>query len=228
MFIVTPRTVWNPAALQMREVPRRIFGRVTLWPRRGATVGLWLRILFEVELWRYLGVLMPFAAAAVIWPDKALAIAQAPLLMFVAVHLAETKLMRLTPEARAALLPLAEAERGLDLLRARARVILTRIAAGRGLTVGVLHLVVEQSELARIVPLTFVSVQWDEGPEVLALSAAEEALIRDGLFGDGLDERLLQKINLVEGEFLRDEALEVRAVSAHARLAAMMPNGALA
>jgi len=222
MFIVTPRTVWNPGALEVRQLPRRIFGRVTLWPRRGGTPRLWVRILFEVELWRYLGVLMPFAAAAVIFPDQALAIAQAPLLMFIAVHLAETKLMHLSPEARAALLPQAEAERGLDLLRARARSILTRIAAGRGLTAGSLHLVVEQSELARIAPLTFVSVQWDQGPEVLALSAAEEALIREGLFGDGLDERLLQKINLAEAEFLRDEVLEVRSVSAHARLAAMM------
>lgn len=222
MFIVSPLTVWNPGALQMRQLPRRIFGRVTLWPRRGATAGLWLRILFEVELWRYLGILMPFAVAAVIWPEWAIGIAQAPLLMFIAVHLAETKLMRLSPEARGALLDGAEAERGLDTLRVRARAILTRIAAGRGLTAGALHLVVEQSELARIAPLTFVSVQWDEGPEVLALTMAEEALIREALFAEGLDERLLQKINLAEGEFLRDEVLDVRAVSAHARLAAMM------
>ncbi|MGQ0565806.1 MAG: hypothetical protein ACT4OK_12140 [Gemmobacter sp.] len=222
MFIVTPRTVWNPAALEVRQLPRRIFGRVTLWPRRGGTAGLWLRILFEVELWRYLGVLMPFAAAAAILPRYALAIAQAPLLMFIAVHLAETKLMRLTPEARARLVSQAEAERGLDLLRVRARAILTRIAAGRGMARGALHLVVEQSELARIAPLTFVSVQWDEGPQVLALTAAEEALIRDGLFAPGLDARLLQRINLAEGEFLRDEVLEVGQVSAHARLAAMM------
>lgn len=227
MFIVSPRTIWNPGALQVQHLPRQFFGRVTLWPRRGGTVGLWLRILFEMEVWRYLGVLLPFAAAAVIWPRYALAIAQAPLLMFIAVHLAETKLMRLTPEARTLLISNAEAERGLDLLRVRARVILTRIAAGRGLVAGALHLVVEQSELARIVPLTFVSVQWDEGPEVLALGAAEEALIRATLFAEGLDERLLQKINLCEGAFLRDEVLEVRAVSAHARLAAMMPVSAL-
>ncbi len=227
MFIVSPRTIWNLGALQVQHLPRQFFGRVTLWPRRGGTVGLWLRILFEMEVWRYLGVLLPFAAAAVIWPHYALAIAQAPLLMFIAVHLAETKLMRLTPEARTLLISIAEAERGLDLLRVRARVILTRIAAGRGLVAGALHLVVEQSELARIVPLTFVSVQWDEGPEVLALGAAEEALIRATLFAEGLDERLLQKINLCEGAFLRDEVLEVRAVSAHARLAAMMPVSAL-
>jgi hypothetical protein len=222
MFIVTPRTVWNPGALQVSHLPRRIFGRVTLWPRRGATFGLWLRILFEVEVWRYLMLLLPFAGAAAIWPDRAIAIAQAPLLMFIAVHLAETKLMRLSPEARKYLISEEEVERGLDLLRVRARAVLTRIAAGRGMVAGTLHLVVEQSELARIAPLTFVSVQWDEGPEVLALSADEAALIREGLFAEGLDERLLQRINLAGGEFLRDEALEVRAVSAHARLAAMM------
>ena len=189
---------------------------------------MWLRILFEMEVWRYLGVPLPFAAAALIWPQRALAIAQAPLLMFIAVHLAETKLMRLTPEARVALLPQADAERGLDVLRARAHVILTRIAAGRGMTAGALHLVVEQSELARIAPLTYVSVQRDQGPGVLTLTAAEAALIRGSLFTKGLDERLLQKINLAEDEFLRAEVLEVRAVSAHARLAAMMPVADLA
>ena len=227
MFIATPRTVWNPGALQVQHLPRRSFGRVTLWPRRGGTVGLWLRILFEMEVWRYLGVRLPFAAAAVIWPRWALAISQAPILMFIAVHLAETKLMRLSPAARAALLPAAEAERGLDRLRVRARAILSRIAAGRGMTAGVLHLVVEQSEPARIAPLSFVSVQRDQGPEVLSLRDADEALIRATLFGDGLDTLLLQKINLAGGEFLRDEVLEVRAVAAHARLAAMMPVAAL-
>ena len=221
MFIVSPQTVWNPGALQVQHLPRQFFGRVTLWPRRGGTIRLWLRILFEMEVWRYLGVLLPFAAAAVIWPKWALAISQAPILMIIVVHLAETRLMRLTPEARAALLSGAEAERGRDCLRARARVILTRIAAGRGMTAGTLHLVVEQSELARIAPLTFVSVQWDQGPEVLLLTAVEEALIRATLFAEGLDERLLQKINLGEGAFVRDQALEVGAVSAHARLAAM-------
>lgn len=50
-----------------------------------------------MELRRYPGVLLPFAAAALIWPRWALAISQAPILMFVAVHLAETKLIRLSP-----------------------------------------------------------------------------------------------------------------------------------
>jgi hypothetical protein len=139
-----------------------------------------------------------------------------------AVHLAEMKLMRLTPEARAALIPEAEADRALDLWRVRARLILTRIAAGRGLAAGTLHLVAEQSELARIAPLTFVSVQWDEGPEVLALTGAEIALIGETLFAPGLDERLMQRVNLRDGVFLRDEGLDLRSVSAHARLAAMM------
>ena len=81
--------------------------------------------------------------------------------------------------------------------------------------------------MARIAPLTFVSVQSDQGPEVLSLTAAEAALIRATLFGDWLDERLLQKINLRASEPLRDEVLQVRAVSDHLRLAAMMPVAAL-
>jgi hypothetical protein len=120
------------------------------------------------------------------------------------------------------LLEPGEAERGLDLLRDRATRILTKIAAGRGLVSGRLHLVVEQSDLARISPLTLVSVQSEDGPEVLRLTHEEEALIRDTLFQPPLTERALHRIALAEDEQLRDVALDPRSISAHARLAAMM------
>jgi hypothetical protein len=222
MFIVSPATVWNAGALDMRQVPRRIFGRVTLWPRRGAGFGLWARIVFEVEVLRYLSALLPFVVAAAIWRDSAVAISQAPLPMFLVIYLFEIKVLRLSPAARKALIPGAEADRGLDLLRVRAVTILTRIAAGRGLTEGRLHLVVEQSELARIAPLTFVSVQTEDGPAVMRLTQDEEAMIRAELFADGLDEGLLQRINLAQGDMLRDVAFDLRGVSAHARLAALI------
>ncbi|MFN3972568.1 MAG: hypothetical protein ACK4L4_14560 [Gemmobacter sp.] len=221
MFIVSPTTVWNPHVLEVSELPRRIQGRVTVWPV-GGNLQLWLRVTFEMELLRYLVVLIPFVFGALIWQEHALAIAQAPLLMFMLVYAAETRLLRIPPEARAALMEAAEAERGLDLLAARGRAILTRIAAGRGLAKGALRLVVEQSDLARIAPLTWVSVQSEEGPEVIRLSPAEQALLREGLFAAPLSERALHRINHWENEYLREVRLDARDISAHARLAAMM------
>lgn len=222
MFIVSPATVWNPGALEMRQVPRQIFGRVTLIPRRGAGLRLILRMVFQMELLRYLVSLLPFVVAALIWRDKALAISQAPLLMFMVLYGVEMKFLRVQPGRRAGLIDAADAERGLDLLRVRSMAILTKIAAGRGLRDGVLHLVVEQSDMARILPLTMVSVQAEQGPEVLTLDRAEEALIRQTLFQPPLDERRLLLINLSQNDCLRDVALDLRGVSAHARLAAMM------
>ena len=221
MFVVAPTTVWNPAALEVRELPRRIGGRVTVWPVGGG-LRLWARVMFEVEFLRYLGSLLPFAGGALIWQDQALAIAQAPLLMFLVVYLAETKLMRLSPAASAARIDEAGADRARDLLRVRARAILTRIAAGRDLKAGALRLVVEQSELARVPPLTWVSVQSEAETEVMRLTPEEVALIRATLFAAPFDERMLQRVNQREGVYLREERLDAREVSAHARLAALM------
>jgi hypothetical protein len=221
MFILTPATIWNPHVLEMRQVPRRVFGRVTIWPRRGATVGGVLRLIFEMELLRYLFALLPFALAAIIWPQYALGISQAPLPMLIVIYVFETKVMRLSVAQRKALANEGAIERGLDLLRLRAVAILGRIAAGRGLAEGRLHLVVEQSELWRMPPLTLVSVQAEMGPEVLRLSAEEEALLA-GLFDADFTERDLLRINLAEKDCLRDVAFDVRGVSAHARLAALI------
>jgi hypothetical protein len=222
MFIVTPETVLNPAALETRHIPRRFLGRSLLIPRRGAGLRLILRMVVEVEMLRYLAALLPFVVAALIWRDSALAIAQAPLLMFLVIYGVEMRFFRLTPAARQALLAPGEADRGQDLLRARAVSVLTRIAAGRGLTQGVLHLVIEQSDLVRIAPLTLVSVQSEDGPQVLRLDRAEEALLRATLFQPPLTERVLQRITLAGDAQFHDIAFDPRAVSAHARLAALM------
>lgn len=221
MFIVSPETVTRPSMLEMRQVPRRFLGRGLLIPRRGGSAAHVARMVFEVEILRYLGALLPFVVAALVWQDQALAIAQAPLVMVFVVYAVEMKFLRVPPARRAALISEADAERGLDLLAVRARAILTRIAAGRGLAQGHLHLVVEQSDLHRLPPLTYVSLQSEDGPEVIALSPDEEALIRDTLFELPLDERRLHLINLSQDEFLRDVGLDLRTISAHARLAAM-------
>lgn len=226
MFIVSPATVWNDTALRTRQVPRRIFGRVALIPRSGASASLLLRMLLEVQLLRYLLPLLPILAIGFAWPNTAFALSNAPLLMLVMIWLVEMRLLRIPPRSRGALIDSASADRGLDLLRVRAVDVLTRIAAARGLRTGRLHLVVEQSELARITPLTYVSVQTEDGPEgrpaVLNLARDEEKLIRQTLFQPPLDERRLQLINLSQDQCLRDIALDLRGVSAHARLSAMI------
>jgi len=222
MFLVTPTTVLNPGALEARYIPRQFLGRSTLIPRRGVGLAVILRLVFEVEILRYITSLLPFVAAALIWQDKAIAIAQAPLLMFMVIYAVEMRFLRLTPAARDTLLAPGEADRGLDLLRSRAVSILTRIAAGRGLTEGPLHLVVEQSDMFRVAPLTLVSVQSEDGPHVLRLDPDEEALIRDTLFQPPLTEHALHRITLAQDEQIRDMAFDPRNVSAHARLAALM------
>ena len=221
MFILTPETIWNPHVLEMRQVPRRVFGRVMIFPRRDAGTGLWLRLIFEMEVLRYLLALVPFLLAAVMYPRYAGAIAQAPLPMLIVIYFFEVKVLRLPPAGAKALASEAEVERGLDLLRVRAVAVLSRIAAGRGLVEGRLHLVVEQSEIWRMPPLTLVSVQSEAGPEVVRLAAGERALLA-GLFDDAFSERDLLRVNVASNAWLRDVAFDVRGVSAHARLAALI------
>jgi hypothetical protein len=224
MFLVSPSTIRNPGALRTRSLPRRIGGRIFPWPRR-APPGLWLRLLLEVQALRYALPLLPLLAIGFLWTETALPLSQAPLLMFVLILAVEMRVLRLGPRARARLIDPAEAERGLDLLRIRSRAILTRIAAARGLNSGGLHLVVEQSDLARLPPLTWVSVQSEDGPAVLPLSPQDQALIRAELFAAPLSERLLQRINQAENIFLRDLSIDAKGVSAHARLEALLAAG---
>jgi hypothetical protein len=100
--------------------------------------------------------------------------------------------------------------------------VLQRIAADAGLTTGELHLVIEQSPLARVAPFTLVSVQVDgDAPYLMDLTAAQRDMIATTLFDDDLTERTLQRTNLRENLFLRDVAFDAGTVSAHARLAAL-------
>ena len=182
----------------------------------------WRVWLFEAQPLRYGATLVPFIVAMLAWPHLALPIAQAPLAMLLFIGFIEMKILRVKPEARTGLASDAEAARVLDGLRFRSVGVLRRIAAHRGLREGELHLIVEQSELARIAPLTLVSIQYEGGsPEVLDLDEAERDHLH-GLFDEDLTERDLHRINLRENEFLRDIAFDARGVSAHAQLAALM------
>ena len=221
MFILSPDTVANRTALDIRWLPRRFLGRTILWPRKGGW-RLWLRVVFETEVLRYALALLPFVVAALVWQDYAIIIAKAPILMLIAIYLVEARLLRATSAQRAALVSEAQADSGLDMLRARARAILTKIAAGRGLQSGCLHLVIEQSDLLRVAPLSLVSVQLDEGPALLALDEQERALIEETLFAPPLTERALQRIGLARKIEIHDISVEPVQVSAHARMAALM------
>ncbi|MFP4274350.1 MAG: hypothetical protein ACLFRU_04925 [Paracoccaceae bacterium] len=222
MLILSPAHVLNPAALETRRVPRKVFGRIALLPRR-AGAGTWARIVLEGQFLRYMVALVPFLVAMAIWPELALPIAQAPILMVLVIGVVEMRVLRLSDSRRAALIDEAGAARGLDLLRFRAHAVLRRIAARRGLEAGRLHLVVEQSELAHLPPLTLVSLQMEGPPaHVLAPDTEEERMLREELFDATFSERDLHRINLREGVFLRDVALEAEGLSAHSRLAAML------
>lgn len=225
IFLLSPRSIANPAALRAPRPPKPVLGRgFAIRPRGGLLNAAYRRLLFEQSLTRYVVALAPFPIAMAIWPDLALPISQAPVLMFGIVLFIETSVLSVpTAEKRRRLIEPGEAEAGLDRLRARGRDALARIAARRDLREGVLHLVVEQSAMARVAPFTIVSLQYEgpEGAAVLEPDAAEAALMVDGVLGDGLDERLLQRINLAENRFLRAVSLDARSVSAHARLAAL-------
>jgi hypothetical protein len=224
VFVLTPTTVLNPKALAERPVPKPVLGKgLGALPKGQMLRGPFWRMVFEHSLPRYLVALAPFPAAILIWPDLALPISQAPLLMIGLVLFLETSVLSIgSPDRRRRMADADEAARALDLLRVRGRAVLTRIAAGRGMGQGVLTLVVEQSAMARVRPLTLVRVRQEgEVPEVLELTPKERGLLEAGLFGEGLEEGLLHRVNTAENVFLRTVALDAREISAHARLAAM-------
>lgn len=228
MLVVTEDTIANRAALETRSLPKRFFGRVTLWPRT-APLPLRLRLLLEIQVLRYFAALAPFVLIPLTWESTALPISQAPLVMLIAIAAVELRLLRLSKSARARVVTADEAARRLDTLAFRARACLRRIAARQGITEGELRLVIEQSELARVPPLTFVSVQTDRPePRLLRLNDADIAILRDGLFDADLTEAHLLAVNHREDRYLRDIAQEAQAVSAHARLAAFLDQRASA
>ena len=223
ILYAAPSRVLNPAVLEITAPPRKFLGRgFGIVPRGTVTsAGFW-RLVAEYQLLRYLVALTPFPLAMIVWPHLALPISQAPLLMFLLVYLVESRVLSVPKDARKGLIGEVEAARALDAFRVRGAAILSRIAAGRGLATGELHLAVEQSELARVPPLTVISVQLAGPPaQVLDLTEAEIAMLEAELFADGLDERLLHRVNLAQNSFLRSVAFDASAVSAHARLEAL-------
>ena len=227
MLIVTHATITNTAVLETRSLPRKFFGRVSVFPR-GGSPGLWLRLIFEMQFLRYLLILTPLVVAMLTFPDLALPLSQSPLLMLAVIILFEMRVIRLSKAARARTVTGDEAARRLDTLVFRARACLRGIAARHEITEGELRLVIEQSDLARIPPLTLVSVQTDRpGPQVMRLDAQDRRILEDGLFDADLTERDLQAVNQRDNIFIRDIAQEARAVSAHARLAAVLEKRAV-
>jgi hypothetical protein len=221
LIIVTHDTIANPGILEVKVLPRRFFGRVVVWPR-GAGPGVRLRIVAEFQFLRYLATLAPFIVIPLMRPDLALPVTQAPLVMLLLVAVVEMRVLRLSARARARAVGAEEGARRLDRLAFRARAALRTIAARQGIAEGELRLVVEQSDLARIPPLTLVSVQTDRpAPRLLRLDAGDRAALA-GLFDAELTERDLLAANHREGVYLRDIAQEARAVSAQSRLAAAL------
>lgn len=222
MLIVTHSTLRNPAILKVRQLPRKFFGRVAVWPRGQIGFGRLMRLVIEFQAVRYVLSLSPLILIGLSWEATALPMAQAPILMVAMIWWVEMRFLRVPKSRRARLIEGAQAERGLDLLRVQGCNALSKIAAARGMKQGALHLVVEQSELWRLPPLTYVSVQSQDGPEVLRLSTAERAILTQTLFQEPLTEKLLHRINQSQGVFLRDITFDARGVSAHARLAAAL------
>lgn len=214
----------NTSLLRTKNVPRRVLALgLLLVPRAPVFSAVLWRALLDHMVARCILALSPFAIALVIWPGLALPIASAPLLMFMAIWLFERHVLSIaSPEARRALISEDEAGRVIDRLRLAAEAALSRIAAARDMTDGRLWLVVEQSALARMPPLTLVSVLYEtDGIEILDLDAATEADIRKTLFPGQDDEANLLRSNLADNLQIRQFSIDPRAISAHARLAAL-------
>lgn len=223
MFIVCPSTLYNCNALETRSVPKRMIGRISLIPRRGATARIVTRLLFEVQVLRYLAALTPVVIAMFVWPDLALPISQAPIPMLFLIFFVETRVFNMTKEKRAELVSDSDMDRTLDALQFNAKRLLTRIAARKQMETGELHLVIEQSELARVPVLTLVSVQLaGRSPKVLDLDDHERAQIQQGLFDDLVTEQSLHLVTLRQSQNLRSVQIDAADISAHARMAAMM------
>jgi hypothetical protein len=225
MLILTNATLWNPGVLETRSLPKKFLGRVLVAPLT-TSFRIWGRLLVEMQVLRYGVTLLPFALSPILVRDLAIPVMQAPALMVMLVVLVELKVLRLTTSARAAQVGPDDAARRLDTLSFRARSCLRRIAARHDLREGALRLVVEQSELARIPPLTLVSVQSDlPRPHVLSLDPEDRAILDKGLFDEALSERDLLAVNHRDNLYIREVTQEARAVSAHARLAALLEMG---
>ena len=222
MLILTNATMLNPGALEASSLPKKFLGRVMVLPR-GAGPGTWLRLIVEVQALRYLVTLMPFGLAPFFFRSLAMPVMEAPALMLMWVSVVELRVLRLSKKARKNAVTADEAARRLDILAFRAKACLRRIAARHEMAEGELRLVIEQSELARIRPLTLVTVQTETPePHLPPLDATDRAVLRDGLFDAEFTEHDLLLVNHNEDVYLRDIAQEARAVSAQGRMAAFL------
>ncbi len=222
MLVITNATLLNPRVLETRSLPKKFLGRVLVLPR-GAGPGVWLRLVVEIQALRYLVTLLPFGLAPVFFRSLAMPVMEAPALMLMWVSVVEMRVLRLTKVGRSKVVSADEAARRLDILSFRARACLRRIAARHEMAEGELRLVVEQSELARIRPLTLVSVQTEKPePHLPTLDAADRAVLEQGLFDAEFTEQDLLSVNHRDDVYLRDIAQEARAVSAHGRMAAFL------
>ncbi|WP_299970250.1 hypothetical protein [uncultured Roseobacter sp.] len=223
LFVLSPDTVWNPGILSFPTAPRKILERGMILPRRDVSWGFIGRVIVENQVLRFFVALLPFGVAAVVWPAAALPVSQAPIAMLIVIGFVELRVLRIPREKRESMATEAEAARALDTLQFRGRRILAQFAARRGIETGTIYLVIEQSDMVRIPPMTVVSLQLDHGTSrLIPLSAEERALIRDTLFDAEFTERQLHLANQREGVTLRSVAFEARGVSAHARLAAFL------
>jgi len=221
MFVVCKQTVWNANVLDTRSLPKKFFGRVVVLPKLGG-VGLCGRLILEMQLVRYLSALLPFIVMALYSRDLALPVTQAPLAMVVVIGVVELKVLRLSDAKRASLMDEDEALRRRDTFDLRARSCLRKLAAMRGQSEGELALVCEQSELARVSPLTFLSVQSAHPkPQVVDLNPAEQSVLNE-LFDDGFTERQLHHANQRLEDFILEAKIDAQSVSAHGRLAAWL------
>jgi hypothetical protein len=219
MLVLTKDTLRNPGALETRSLPKRFFGRVAVLPRN-PSLGLRLRLLIEYQFLRYMAALLPFCVPMLIWPQSAAPISQAPLAMVLLIGVVELRVLGLSDRQRDRLMSEDDAHAVLDTLAFRARAALRQIAARQDLAEGDLRLVIEQSELARISPLTLVSVQSElPAPRVLDLDPGDRAVLL-GLFDDAMTERALHRAGLRLRKMLHEVRIEAHGISAHARLAA--------
>lgn len=224
IVFLTRQGIVNTALLRTKTVPRRVLALgLLLVPRASVFSAVLWRALLDHMVARCILALSPFLIALVIWPGLALPIAGAPLLMFMAIWYFERHVLSIaSPEVRRALISQDEGGRAIDRLRLSSEAVLSRIGAARGLEDGRLWLVVEQSALARMPPLTLVSVLHEtDGIEVLDLDASVEADIRQSLFPEPETEARLMRANLADNVQIRQFSIEPRGISAHARLAAL-------
>lgn len=224
LFVLSRDTVANQSVLEIRQAPKRLLSLgVTVWPRGFARTKLFWRVLFEKSLPRYVLALSPFPFLILAKPEWSLGLSQAPLAMFAFVIIVESYVLSIpSPEKRRALASETEAAQKNDLLQVRAKSILSKIAAARGMKVGELHLVVEQSGLIRVPALTLLSVQRNgDTPEFIELDPGERVWIENTLFDDALSEDDLRRVNIAENKQVRTFTFDARSISAHARLQAL-------